>query len=487
MLIFDIIVSRLIKRCSDCFANIKGGHHEMTFRAMDGNTESANGDAVMAIDTPLLKAAATNADMSQPQMVKMTSKMTDGRTPRASSAKTGFESIKQLSSDDSHAQGQYQSILNWIQESNDIHKCRESILKSTTGLPMDTDFDVTNDNVMRAAVCSNIHNLPSVPHPPRISIKVTTLQNLSPPIIRRLLHKLPMLLRLLLNPLSYFHPVFISSITAAGSGKWITHLLQQKIFQHYSEENAELRRLQERMSLWLSDANFAFELANITGLARVPLLSAFDIVCQIGIGDVMAYRALANEVKLKEVVRLGGADAAFVVPTFLLPHHEHLLPPIPTRIEFEDLERDVDEADGKPNTLIKERVLEQAEQDETNVKISVHARLPACFNQELLNFISALVKATKVVELEKEPNAMDQEVHGFKEFTKSLNQGMKDGMKKAMVDGVINDRFIAKMVGKITKKLETVQGDVGYSGDIPVALAHYRLPEGHPELSKILP
>lgn len=43
------------------------------------------------------------------------------------------------------------------------------------------------------------------------------------------------------------------------------------------------------------------------------------------------------------------------------------------------------------------------------------------------------------------------------------------------------------MVGKVTKALESAQGDLGYSGDIPVKLEKYRLPDGHPEQSKILP
>ena len=50
------------------------------------------------------------------------------------------------------------------------------------------------------------------------------------------------------------------------------------------------------------------------------------------------------------------------------------------------------------------------------------------------------------------------------------------------------NRWIAKMVGKITRKLEEARGDVGYSGDIPVALEKYRnqaLPGE--KLDKILP
>lgn len=59
-------------------------------------------------------------------------------------------------------------------------------------------------------------------------------------------------------------------------------------------------------------------------------------------------------------------------------------------------------------------------------------------------------------------------------------------MKKAVVDGIVNDQWIAKMVGKITKKLEMAQGEVGWAGDIPLRLGIYRLPEGQAESFKLL-
>jgi len=101
-------------------------------------------------------------------------------------------------------------------------------------------------------------------------------------------------------------------------------------------------------------------------------------------------------------------------------------------------------------------------EDEANVKISVHARLPACFDQELLDFVSALVKGTKVVELEQEPSMMDEEIHGIKEFGTKLEGSMKVGMKKAVVDGVVdgvvNERWVAKMVGKTRRNLRMLEG-----------------------------
>ena len=80
----------------------------------------------------------------------------------------------------------------------------------------------------------------------------------------------------------------------------------------------------------------------------------------------------------------------------------------------------------------------------------------------------------------------EKETSGFRSFAKSLNKSAQVGMKKAVVGGIVNDRWIAKMVGKITKQLETAQGDIGYSGNIPVALEAYRPAKGTKLPSKLL-
>lgn len=50
-------------------------------------------------------------------------------------------------------------------------------------------------------------------------------------------------------------------------------------------------------------------------------------------------------------------------------------------------------------------------------------------------------------------------------------------MKRTLVSAAVNDKWIAKMVGKATKKLEKARGDVGYAGEFKVPLAPYRLSE----------
>lgn len=347
------------------------------------------------------------------------------------------------------------------------------------------------------------------------------------------MHRLPFLLRLLLAPLSYLHPISISSINAGGSGKWLSILLQDNVFKHYVEQSAELRRLHRRISTWLADANFCAELVDIKGLGQVPLSTAFDIVANIKIDDVIAYRTAPQGATISQVIRLGGADANFTIPSYLLPHHEHLIPPKPTRELEEEIEIEIDQADGVPKTVQAEHKLEQLQKDEAEIAMSVHGSLPATCDQSLLNFIAALVKATKIIEMEKEvvveaaPDVPDtplspalsefevsetlsptmsrdsdsrsetismKEVAGFKVFAKSikqnirdgaikgqikdfakeLHQSTKDGMKKAVVGGLVNDRWIARMVGKVAATLQKAQGDVGYSGSIPIPLETYR-------------
>jgi hypothetical protein len=469
----------------DCFANLKGGQYEMTFGCLEGSTKDAGGDAVFVEDTPLLKAATREGDTRsldevEVETVKMRDQMTDGSPPADGSAKEGLKAMKTMSPDNEEASGRYQRTLNFIEETNCIYEARnyvKRIAKQTT--EADRSFDETDENAVRAAICSQLHAKPSVPHPPQRSIKVTTLQNLSPSYVRRFLHRLPMLLRLLLNPLSYFHPVSISSITATASGRWIDTMLVEKLFLDYAEQDHEIVSLKKRISSWLSDANFAVGLAGITGIASVPFIPTHDIRCHLAFDDVMSSRALPAQVDLKQVIRLGGADATFIVPSFLLPHHEHLLPSVPSEKTEQKLEHKVDDADGKPKEIQAQRALKQAKKDETNVKLSVHARLPACFDQELLDFIAAVVKATKVVEMEKdkereESEREDEEANKIVGFGRKVKGGLKDGVKRTVVGGVVNDRWITKMVGKVMRRLETARGEVGYSGDLPVALEVYR-------------
>jgi hypothetical protein len=455
----------------------------MTFGELEENTVDANGNALMNENTPPLRAASVNLDSiyTEPEKVKMTEHMTNGKSLQDSSAKSGLGSVTAVTPDHNDATLKLHETMEHITSTSAISKIRNELKKN------DDEQYTKNSKTLRATICSLLHDTPSVPHLPQRSIKVTTLQNSSPPWLRRFQHRLPLLLRLLLSPVSYFHPISLASITGTASGQWIRHVVLDYMFKGYSESNQDIRNLEGRMSAWLADANPALEMDEIVGQTQVPVITDYDINCFLGVKDVLIYRTLPKKVLLKEIVQLGGADATFTISTFLLPHHEHIIPPKPSSEDKQDIKGSIESADGKPQQFLAEKELDQAEKDEANVQISVHAKLPACLDQELLNFVAAIVKATKLVEMEKElditdfspvktdaestasvasdssePNSAKIDTKSFHGFAKSLNTKTKDGfksfntatrdgfknlntvtkegLKKAVIGGIVNDR-----------------------------------------------
>ena len=506
----------------EVYGNIKGGESEMTFNDLDA-VDTEDDESMFQSDTALLRAATGLSDEKRPPRPSIPIALTGGSYIKDSSLRESLGTLATLSPDDAKAEKQYEKMLKYIETTSHVYQARKQADEASG----DDSLSPKDEKEMRAAICAKLQEMPSVPHPPERSVRVSTLQRLSPPHVRRFLHRLPALLRLLLMPLSYFHPISIASINSAGSGQWLTSLLQEQVFKHYASQDAGVRRLERKISTWLASANFCVQLTDIVGLGQVALSSTYDIVAYLHFADIIAYRTVPHSGSIREAARLGGADATFTIPSFLLPHHEHLLPPRSTISDLEEQAEATVEADGKPKTLQNENELERMKADETEVIISVHASLPACFDQSLLNFVAALVKATKVIELEKavesesetedspslptsptdslEPIAPPSRTGtGFKTFAAGIRQNIKDartgesikelardlhqstkvGMKKAVVGGMVNDRWIAKIVGKIASMLEQAQGEVGYSGGIPVPLAPYRPPVDMP--SKIL-
>lgn len=557
----------------DLYANIKGGKAEMTFAEVEKEDED---DDSFFNDTPLLRAATAGSEGIKDRP-KLRDSLTRGSYTKDATAKTGLDDIRLLSPDNQTAERQYLDILTEIRTSSAIYQSRAQARKNgkQIGLNLDDEKD------MRAAACAELHDFPSVSHPPQHSVKVTTLQNLNKPVVRRFLHRLPFLLRLLLSALGYFHPINIASINAAGSGQWLKELLQQELFKNAGEGNAQIRRIQRRMTVWLADARFCLQVIDANGLGQVPLSTNFDIVAYLRVADIMAYRTIPQTVALERVVRLGGADATITIPVFLLHHHEHLLPPLPTSDYEESLEEEVREADGLAKTMSAEQKLEQVKKDDVSINMSVHATLPATFDQSLLMFVAALVKATKIIEFDQEVGVLapgtsdsletpDPEVesmetlsrasrtmtrdcaqnrrsedmyrHGrfadstdsikslhkrvqsdlagsntggrLKALTRSLQQNLREasvstaeaftkesmtgfvrdmqqstkGVKRAVVGGIVNDRWIAKLVSKVAANLGRAQGDLGYSFAIPVPLGPYRSGIGDIDYaSKLMP
>ena len=523
----DKVTIALFRRIQigEVYANIKGGKVEMSFADLaEAQNEAPANDGVFE-STPLLRAATAGSqgfNDRRPMLHKVLTGSTYMRKMRDSSPKASLASVKTLSPDDENAEKQYDKLVNEILTTSAVYQSRRRVReqeKAKSELSLDDNHD------LRAAICTDLHDLPAIPHPPTRSIRVTTLQNLMPLAVRTFMHRLPFLLRLLLGPLGYLHDINMSAIIAGGSGRWTSSLLAQKVFKHYSTASADIRRLEKRIALWLDNANFGLQLDNIDARAEIPLSTSFDIMASLKVKDIIVYRTVLETGTIAKVARLGGADATVTIPSYLLPHHEHIIPPPPTKEDEEDLRITVETADSIPQKVQDQERLERMVKDEANITISVHVSLPAVFDQSLLDFIAALVKATKIIEMvndaadDSDADALseadvstgydtpvndsatdlttsDAPTSPSKKFSsakvKSLTTSLKanlksttasfsdfhnsnrESFKKAMVGGLVNDRWIAKVVGKVAGKLEESRGDLGWSGSLPVPLEGYR-------------
>jgi hypothetical protein len=523
----------------DVYANVKGGDWEVTFgNVAYGKPEpTSDDDTFVASDTAILRAASASLDGTYPRRVSMVRQLTAEKQPDdAEDAESAFANVKKVSPGEKDANKKYKELVKNIHDTSVITNAKRVIREAVQDEERETKLDLDNMDDFRAAICAHIHDSPSIPHPPKKSIRVSTLRKTDYPNVKLFLHRLPFLYRLMLNPICYFHPVKFSSITAAGSGKWFVSLMRQYLFKHYAGQDSEIRRLEARISAWCADANFAVELGPIASEASFPINTNYNIQAHLKMTDVMAYRAIPEATELKQVVRLGGADAVLTVPTFLFPHHEHIFPAKSTEFELMEMEEAIKLIAGTPKAVQALKDFEKCKKDEASMHISAHAHLPAQFHQDLLNFVAAIVKATKVIESDKSfeeakvlrelkrvsAASADSDVDsvasvdtanttnttdttnttatvnsdkGFKNFLKKVDTGFKDasaktmvGMRKAGVNTVsamANDRWIASLVGKITRKLENAQGEVGYSGEVPIPLGKYRV--RHEDQTKILP
>ncbi|KAF2133921.1 hypothetical protein P153DRAFT_362951 [Dothidotthia symphoricarpi CBS 119687] len=502
----------------DVYANVKGGDWEVTFGSVEyGIPEPDDDDSVLVSNTAILRAATVARDGNMPRPAEMVRNMTAGEIPTDShDTKSAFASVKQLSPDEESANIKYREYVQHIAETSHIAIAKKALIEASKQEEGDSRLDPDNVDDLRAAICARLHNSPSIPHPPAKSIRVSTLRKTSHPKIKKFLHRFPFLYRLMLTPICYWHPVKFSSVTAAGSGKWFVSLMRKYLFKHYTGQDAEIRRLEARISAWCADANFSVELGSILSTTEFPVNTNNDIKCHFTMSDVMAYRALPDAVELKQVVRVGGADAILSIPVFLFPHHEHIMPKILTEFEDMEIQQVIKELEGTPKAIQTQQELDRRRKDEASMHISGHAHLPAQFHQDLLNFVAALVKATKVIESDKDfeearlqrdlkrasaasvaGNASETEVSsvasdntisddkGFKAFLRKVDTGFKEasnktavGMRKAgasTMHVMANDRWIARLVGKVTRKLENAQGEIGYSGDVPVPMDKHRL------------
>ncbi|EWC44268.1 hypothetical protein DRE_01094 [Drechslerella stenobrocha 248] len=225
---------------------------------------------------------------------------------------------------------------------------------------------------------------------------------------------------------------------------------------------------------------------------------------------------------ISEVARFNGVSATVEVPSLLLPHHEYLFPPPPEAeiklgpedrpigsqglekvasdvsvypYEDDSMQDDVlaDNFDGRhPALLPQPHGAEEStnkETDEVFVVATVLASLPAQFNSTILHFATALLKASKLIEIEKGANNLsdcgfevnidqeDADLSTPSPRSRSLSRmGNKiSATMKRTFAGAVDDAWIARLVGRLVSKVEGLKGEIGYKMPIAVDLKPRRL------------
>jgi hypothetical protein len=273
------------------------------------------------------------------------------------------------------AKEQYEATLTKIDIEDLTHRARR--------FHKDTPADA---NQMHALIGSYIHGFESVPNPPKKSIKSSTLKKaLFSRMVRAAVQKIPVLLRLFLNPVAHNHPVVFKSITLTGAGLYINQMLEHKLYKHYIEENHSLEKIKKDVEAFLTDGKFSIVLEGVLGIASVPLITKYDIVTFVKTPIIHVIKAgpransddetLVNGHSEREealtVAAVSGVAATFTIPSYLLPFHEHLLPEQPANA---------------------------GEEDVALINMSILASLPATFDEAMNDFALALLKSSQVVE-----------------------------------------------------------------------------------------
>ena len=206
----------------DVYANVKGGDWEVTFGSVAYGKPEPEDDTFVASDTAILRAAtAASLDGAHPRRISMVRQMTADQQPSdTAEVESAFATVKKIAPGDENATKKYKELLREIHDTSSITNAKRALRDAAQDEGQESNLDVDNVDDMRAAICAHIHGSPSIPHPPKTSIRVSTLRKTSYPNVKIFLHRLPFLYRLMLSPICYFHSVKFKSVTAAGSGKW---------------------------------------------------------------------------------------------------------------------------------------------------------------------------------------------------------------------------------------------------------------------------
>lgn len=136
----------------------------MTFGGLDDDDDDTTSEfSVFLDDTPLLRAAAAGSKGLNDRP-KLRETLTGVSYMRDSSAKAGLDIVTTVDPHDEAANKQYHEKLTEIRTSSAVYQSRQAVRQRAKSLGR----KVENEKDMRAAVCAELHSLPSVPHPPSV-------------------------------------------------------------------------------------------------------------------------------------------------------------------------------------------------------------------------------------------------------------------------------------------------------------------------------
>ena len=438
----------------------------------------ANNGNLETIKQPLESTTHAFDDVESCGPRNMATNSADNNASRGAVTHTARGLTAAMTSADSIAQSHYDNIRREIQITSPVHES----LEQASGAPSDQASPLAHQKT-RAATCERLERCLSVPHRPRRSIKISTILDLIPIWVRRVLARMPFLLRLILMPLGYLHPIKITSIAVSASGSWLANVMEDLIYSRYAEDRDDIKQLQQTVSNWMTNATFCLDMTNIQGHAQVSLRVSQDIVSSLSCASSAVMRIEPETNVVAPALRIEGGDAIFTIPSYLLPHHEHLMPPKPSGKSGCNQSEAVEKSPGRSQeTSAAHDAASKA--DMADIELSIHLRFPAILDPAMVDFFADVIESTIVMEIEDveagddQPSSTNESTLG-RARTKvaggahDVRKSIKKGMKKAAFSVRNNDQ-IPKIVRKLVEQLESLHGDVGYIGSIPIHLEPFR-------------
>ncbi|KAM0721802.1 hypothetical protein Q7P37_002727 [Cladosporium fusiforme] len=387
--------------------------------------------------------------------------------------------IKEVLSRDAEAEERYNRALYELRRTNHLHHCRSQAKNNRTSI----DADPTNGSEHCPLVCSNLRKFKPQKTTAASQITLSRLMELLLPV-SRLLDRAPIILRFILWLLSQSHNITCPVVCFSADGRYLGDELLQSLFRKHAADDSRIQELKQEVSSWLSEADLYLDFMSLTGQSTVPILTSNKITAELRSTGVVISRLGTNIVNVGRVAKLSGADASFKIPTRLLPSHASVAPP------------------PRPD-----------EDDTASVSMSIRASLPAYFSESSLNFAATLSKTSQMLDIEEEAgrasknksitsgtdnkdtsdstqdNGDDEQesrthrvldkiphVHigaAAKHPIDRLKQSLHKEVKKTAVDKV-DGAWFAKWTNKCLEELEWLDGDFGYSTEVPVAIARDR-------------